>query len=380
MLLLGSSFAQAVVDENHFLEGQFQVGTGFRYLKSDSNYASFGSETVLNGANRSYTAMDLDLSARYVLMDRWGLHTNIVMANAETTNLDATRKNSVLSSISAGTDILFLYGSHFLWGDINATMPIDKYDKSIDNPLTSDGVMSLSTSLNYLKPFRNWSFEAGLGFKYRLEGRSALLPYSLGASYHFGKWYVGGGFSGFQSVIDDADTDSQSVRNSTLNRANGGSMLYSSINPSAVFAELKVGRISQGSNHLEGIVRTTLAGDNYAAYTEGLIRWTILFGYERDPKSIEKRIREIPSQFEADTQDGVDQSLFEGDPVKVVPKKVIKKTESEEREAEIITESGEDPSIELRKKKKVNKKKKKKRIPNSENFEEVEVEEEPSNQ
>ncbi len=377
--ILGSQFAQAVVDENHFMEGQFQIGSGFRYVKTDSNYASFGSETVLNGVNRGYSSMDLDLTARYVLIDRWGLHGNLVMSNAESTNTDATRKNSNLASVSLGTDILFLYGSHFLWGDVNATLPVDKFDKNADNPLTSDGVVSFATTLNYLKPFRNWTFEGGLGFKYRLEGRSALMPYNAGASYHFGKWYLGGGFSGFQSVINDADTDSQIVRNTTLTRANGGSLIYSSINPAAIFAELKVGRLSQGSNHLEGIVRTTLAGDNYAAYTEGLVRWFWYFGYERDPKSLEKRIREIPTEFEADTQDGVDQSLFENNAGEL-PRKAVRKNveafedESEPDDADLLDEEGPEPTIQLKKKKRPTKKikKKKKRVPNSEDFQESE--------
>ncbi len=329
LILVGfsSSLAQAVVEESHFLEGQLEMGVGFRYLKTDSNYTSMGSSPVLNGPGRSYSTMDIDLYSRYVVVDKWGLYGGMTFANSESTNTDATRRNPTVSQVLLGTDVLLLYGRHFLWGNFDITSPVARYDKNTDTALTSDGVIAFGTGLNYLFPWNNWTIEGNLGFDYRLEGRSALLPWEVSGSYHFGRWYTGLGFSGFQTVIEDADTNARSVRDATLVRANGGSYIYSSINPSVVFVELKGGRLSQGSNQLEVILRSTVSGAQYAAYTELAARWTWFFGNEKDTRSLEKKIRQIPVNFEVNTDDGVDQNLFKGPPTQLDAYKNRKRNE-----------------------------------------------------
>src|SRR5262249_17961177 len=104
---------------------------------------------------------------------------------------------------------------------------------------------------------------AYLGYAYRDEGRSSILPYRLGALYASSHLWVVGEYRGYRSMSDDSDTNNSLLRAIQLARMNGGSYQFYSLNPSVAEVAAQVGyRFTVYS--IYGGVAQTMSGESTA--------------------------------------------------------------------------------------------------------------------
>lgn len=101
--------------------------------------------------------------------------------------------------------------------------------------------MSVSGGLWLVKDFGSFYIYLSGFYLYRDEGRSHLLPWSLGTEFDFNGFYVGAEGYGFESVTDDEETSTPTNKTTITNRVNAGSLTYYAVNPQEIAAKVWFG-------------------------------------------------------------------------------------------------------------------------------------------
>lgn len=271
------------------------------YFSSTANYSDDGSSTDLaNGGD--FTSVMGDFIFSYDWKPDWRFYGGATAGYVETSDGNFTRSNSGLNEIVAGAQNWYDVGSFDLGVQGDFVYPFFKIDENSDEAFMGEGAMRIRTGawaiypMGPLKPF------GYLGFEYRDGGRSFLLPYSVGMKYTLGKIWVQGEFRGYESVVDDADTDNRADRDVILSNVNGGSYRFYSINPAVSEIAAEVG-IRLGSITLLGGVAMTVIGSSSA---DG---WTAMAGFAYSP-SIGPREKVIEDDFKIRSE-RYDESVFQ---------------------------------------------------------------------
>jgi len=309
----------------------FEVGTDFFY--SEANYGSGGTSQSLPSGNH-YQLWNIDFGTRYIPRSTWSVFAAGTVSNAESKDSVATRSNSSLSQALVGFDFLMYSDAFQLIPEIVGVMPFEKIDPATDTVANSEGVLEVRSRLIAQKDFGGWRGYGWLGFNYRGDGRSFLMPWGVGAQWKLTRLRLGAELFGYQSVSDDTDKDSL-LRTSYINGVNAGSLKFYGANPSLMDTQLYAAWMISPKWTLQANGGMTLTGSNSAAgfHVGGFIRYSfdMTEGYTEDlyepvrspvpnyrsnmynnEMSSEKKVR----NFREETDDGVDQNLFRPRPTK----------------------------------------------------------------
>jgi opacity protein-like surface antigen len=324
MLSTSVAFAQDVYKP--FVAGRFDSYLGAEYFTTSANYDSNGSkQSLLPGA--SLTDISTDLSIRYLFWDNFGLNTGLTFNSVDTNNGVQSRSNSELTYYTLGADLELYHTYNWsLYVEGQFKIANEQISLTADDAIASDGASE--GLLSGVGVFQNedWRMYAKLGYDYRAEGLSALLRYGVGADYALGKFRVGLDFPGYSSVQDDEKTSTPTDRDLLTNRVNAGSKKFYAINPNSLEGTL-YGTYSWNNSFAVKIYGgSTLIGSNSA---EGIVAG-IQLNWGFGPAKKNFKSKDVPNKsnfsddeegFKVDTNDGVNQEIFQKSQTAPAPKK-----------------------------------------------------------
>ena len=329
MLLNLSSFAHADEIFRIFAANRFDSDFSVNYFKTEANFASNGSQQSLP-SGYSFQIIDTAVSARYVLLQDFGLHGGMNIGSSEATDILATRRNSTLNYVDVGADYAFFQSRNFsLYGDLTYRHAVEKISSDTDSSLNGDGASEVHATVTtlfdvgYMQPFLSG------GINYRMEGLSTLLTYKLGLQTLVGRFAFGGALNGYVSVVDDSKTSSPTERELITNRVNATSKKFYAINPNLLDADLFLrfmftpnlamhvngGYTVTGSNsalgfHVGGGVTWGFGGDQYANFSKPSHPLITPATPPARPQAPHSQPPPPVKKFQEDTSDGVNQDYF----------------------------------------------------------------------
>lgn len=344
-ILLSTSGALALDNYKEFKRDTWDFQLGTNYFSSEGNYDSSGKkQNLVSGAK--YTLLDFNFETRYTPRRDWSVFASGNIGNSESDNTVAKRTNSTLNEITAGAEFLAYSEMFELIPEVGFVAPLEKVDMNSDSSLNSEGVLQAWGRLIVQKDFGPARGYGWLGFQYRGDGRSYLMPWGFGAQVKASRVRFGGEVFGSQSISDDEDkgTFKEATRLAYLNQVNAGSFKFYSINPSIIDTKIYADILINPAWTLQVNGGMTLAGNNAADgfHVGGFIRYSydMSSGYVERPYapvsspvppqrsemhdrsdtqlSSEKKVQ----QFREDTDDGVAQEEFKARPTKPPKKKV----------------------------------------------------------
>ncbi|MNT01642.1 hypothetical protein D3C72_1361170 [compost metagenome] len=275
----------------------FEANT--QYFSSTKNFNSSGKSESLPSGN-TYSLWDTTLETRYTPRRTYSIFGSLNIANSQAKDSVATRKNSSITDALLGMDFFMYSGTVDLIPEATIDIPFQAIDAEADDALNSEGVMQVSGRMNVQKDLRPLKLYGYLGFTYRGDGRSFLLPWGSGFEYKATRrWLFGAELFGYQSMTDDKDTGDELNRNSHINTVNAGSMAFYSVNPdvidSKVFLQYRITRpLTFGFD-----AGMTLAGKNMADgyHIGGFFRYTfdLTEGYVQPPPTPTPAPSPVPS-------------------------------------------------------------------------------------
>jgi hypothetical protein len=318
LLALQGEMARASFDDyQRFRRGSYDFGFETRYEKTTANYLSSGNNYRALPYDQSFELLNFNLKAKYDLSRRSSWYSNLGIASSTSFGVDAKRTNSGVTDATLGY-IYMPYNDTFdLLTDFSVLAPFNKISENTDTALNNEGVIQVAGILRLQKEFGWLGGFTYIGGLYR-QTRSALLPWGVGVEVGAGPgWSFGGKIFGFQSITDDADTNTKTQRQIVNDRVNGGSLKFYAVNPSWIDSEASIKFQARNGWGVAGSLGTTLTGTNYAA---GLHAGAaVLYAWDSEPRYYLKNStsedglgseRKVP-KFKEEVNDGVDQKLFE---------------------------------------------------------------------
>lgn len=334
--------AGALDNFKEYRRDQWDFDLGVDYFYSEANFpSSWGSSQNLSSGNH-YSLLSSNLTTRYMPRRNYALFAWGTLANAESKDSIATRTNSTFTEVAVGMDFLMYDDLFQIAPEIIVVMPLQKIEPTTDKVFNSEGVLEVRSRLIAQKDFGSWRGYGWLGFNYRGDGRSFLMPWGVGTQLKFTSARFGAELFGYQSVSEDTDKNSL-VRTAYVNGVNAGSMRFYSENPSIMDSMLYATWMINSKLSLQANGGMTLMGSNAAAgfHVGGFLRYTfdLTEGYTEEPYSppinspvpkyrsnmYDNKDTEISSEkkvksFKEETEDGVDQQIFKSRPTKRPPR------------------------------------------------------------
>lgn len=298
----------------------FEMSGGATYFETTSNFNDVGSKVNLISSNK-YALLDMFLETRYVFKDFWSVRAKAFISNAESKNTDFNRSNSTLNTLEASGDWMVYRGFMDVIPELTMRYSLDQISNTQDSVITNEGVLEIIAMLKAQNNYQWFSYYAGGGYNFRSE-RSSVMPWYVGGGMQWKHSFFGLELNGFQTVTDDSDkgTTNEAIRNTLIQRVNGGSYRFYSVNPShiQVQANLDVG-FSSGFV-VKTYIANSISGQNYAnGLTMGIAVNLLFDTFSNNPHKEVVPVKQVEpvkqdENYQIQTQDGVDQKLFQKEP------------------------------------------------------------------
>ena len=298
----------------------FEMSGGATYFETTSNFNDVGSKVNLISSNK-YALLDMFLETRYVFKDFWSVRAKAFISNAESKNTDFNRSNSTLNTLEASGDWMVYRGFMDVIPELTMRYSLDQISNTQDSVITNEGVLEIIAMLKAQNNYQWFSYYAGGGYDFRSE-RSSVMPWYVGAGMQWKHSFFGLELNGFQTITDDSDkgTTNEAIRNTLIQRVNGGSYRFYSVNPShiQVQANLDVG-FSSGFV-VKTYIANSISGQNYAnGLTMGIALNLLFDTFSNNPHKEVVPVKQVEpvkqdENYQIQTQDGVDQKLFQKEP------------------------------------------------------------------
>jgi hypothetical protein len=298
----------------------FEMSGGATYFETTSNFNDVGSKVNLISSNK-YALLDMFLETRYVFKDLWSVRAKAFISNAESKNTDFNRSNSTLNTLEASGDWMVYRGFMDVIPELTMRYSLDQISNTQDSVITNEGVLEIIAMLKAQNNYQWFSYYAGGGYDFRSE-RSSVMPWYVGGGMQWKHSFFGLELNGFQTITDDSDkgTTNEAIRNTLIQRVDGGSYRFYSVNPShiQVQANLDVG-FSSGFV-VKTYIANSISGQNYAnGLTMGIALNLLFDTFSNNPHKEVVPVKQVEpvkqdENYQIQTQDGVDQKLFQKEP------------------------------------------------------------------
>jgi len=256
----------------------YKLDANMSYFSSSVNYKAGGgvTEDLRNGgsftdiATRVTYTQDLDRIRR--------VYGGIVYSATESFDGFVERANGGFNELLAGGQYWVKSFGYKFGPSADFVYPLVRVDRGADDVLLGEGAMKLR-----LGSWMNWSMGAWqpfgyFGYEYRDEGRSHAVPYNLGIKLRGNSFYALGELRGFERLFSNADSENRNSREDFLQKVNGGSYRFYSLNPSGSEVAAEMG-------FYLGPVTVYAGGAmvvNGSSYADG---WTVVGGVSFSPKA-----------------------------------------------------------------------------------------------
>lgn len=321
LLLLGIPFEARAQAPELPIENQYELRLESSYFTTSGNFNTGGGSTTGLDENSSFTTSQTQFQALYDLRKNLRLNGGLNWGWSESYDgvFDTARHHSGVSEYFAGVQHWTRMDYLFLAPQADFVFPAFRIDENSDQVLIGEGAMRLrggSWALLRIQHFRPFIY---LGYEYRDEGRSHLVPYHLGIQYNSPKFWAQFDFRGYESLIDDEDSNFRDERDLYHRRVNGGSYHFYAINPAYSEIAMEAG-FALGPVNLKTGFALSMNGSSSA---EG---WTGLVGISYAPNLKREDRVEAEKRFEFKTEK-YDQSLFieDAEPTQPPAKRKIRK-------------------------------------------------------
>lgn len=308
----------------------FEISGGATYFESTANFNNVGTKVNLLSSNK-YTLLDTFLESRYVFKELWSVKGQANISNAESKNTDFTRANSALNSVMVGADWMVYRGFMDIIPEISARYSFDPIADNQDSVMTNEGVTEILGLVKAQNNYSWFSYYGGLGYLFRSE-RSGVMPWYLGGGLQWKNSFLGLEIGGFQTIVDDgANGTEESARNALVQKVNAGSYRFYTVNPSHIEARVNLDIGFSNGFIFKSYIANSLSGQNYSSGMTAGLMVTLLFDtFSNKPHKDEPPVREAApvrqqDDYQIQTQDGVDQRLFQKEPEPELPPKRVNK-------------------------------------------------------
>lgn len=322
-------------------DGEIQFYLATEFLYGNGTFDGDGRSKSLNSGSDYLYLLQNPFGVRYSFTDSWAANLEGQFAYAESKSSDATyratRSNSLFNQIRLATDFLLFENPIEIIPELELIVPLEKIDPDKDIVPTSEGVMQTTAALRAQQKFGSFVTFGRLGFTFRGEGRSNLLPYSLAGAFDTGSTLVGLDLTGFQSMSNDKDKNNQAAREDFPVRTMAGVKRFYGVNPNMLDATAFANFTISPKFSFDINAGYILMGTNYA---QGIHVGTVLT-FSFDPKASKAAPRVLPpppppalsdegavEHFSEEVKDGVDQKIFKAEPTpapKLVPPAKLKR-------------------------------------------------------
>ncbi|MGZ3722208.1 MAG: hypothetical protein ACXVA9_04710 [Bdellovibrionales bacterium] len=306
------------------VEGQYEAKGEFQYLTTSANYPSGGgsSSSLLFGGKLTRMLGVAEVTYDFSPAIRFwggfsGGQTTTDNYNAAASVFSTVMQTKTLSGMSEG----WLGGQWWteyqkldIVPQVDFVFPFSRANTNSPDPLLGEGAIRFQAGSWVMLPMNEFTPFGYLGFAYRDEGRSSLLPYNAGLRFgHPETWWIQAEVRGFQSITDDSNSGNRAVRDAYLINVDGGSYEFDAINPSRTdIAAMAGARFNQIG--IYGGFSKSLVGRNSAD------DWEIRAGFTFTGAIFAKAKRsDVPDGFSA-PQEKYDDTIFQND---VVPEPYI---------------------------------------------------------
>lgn len=299
-----------------FRTGEFNLEAAFKYDQSTGNYDNGGKFASLP-SDDSFSLMDLTLGGRWVLYPRVGVIVSTDIAQAQSKDLIKTRTQSSVTNVTAGFDYLWIsHKTWALWPEFTLKYPFHRVDFNSDEVLNDEGAIEATARAVGRMRLGGFDTFAYVGYRYRDEGRSGVMPFGAGGEIPVSNLKVGADLSGYQTVVNDSGTGNTYNRDYVTYR-DGGTLFFDSINPARLDANVWL-KWNHDPVQIKVGGGTTLAAANIAG------GWWAFAAVEYQLQTVWDKQRSHPinpstppggqpyqnSHFQEELDDGVDQNLF----------------------------------------------------------------------
>lgn len=259
----------------------YTVDSSVSYFFTNTNYNSDGqTQGLLNDGE--FTS----IQARFAYIQDWQKvmrgYGGAVIGFTESWDGVNSRSNSALHELFFGGQYWLSYEEKILivpQGDF--VYPLQRLDVNGADVPPGEGAMRIKAGAWGLYPIQEFTPFVYLGYEFRDEARSHLIPYSLGVKYKMDRAiWLQGEYRGYETIQNDDDSSDRVAREFYLSRVAGGSYTFYSVNPSVGELAVSAG-YNMGSLTVYGDVAKTMAGANSA---EG---WTLTLGLTYSPVTSE---------------------------------------------------------------------------------------------
>lgn len=264
--------------------------SGDLFMAKES-FDSDGGAYTLQGSGEYWLA-DIPFGFRHIHGGNLGFEAELKASYAQSKSTDTlngttTRTNSQIHELRVSTDFLYETPTFDLIPEFELVHSFAKIRQTRDDVLLGEGVQSLIGRLHLQTEFGQTDFFSNIGYQRRDDGRSSLLPWSLGLGWQTAWAFFGGRVFGFQSISNDTDRDQPFSREAFINVVNAGASRFYGVNPSSIAAEglmfFKLGRVWE----LQLNAGLDLAGENYS---KGLFAGgTLIFDFGQSEGLIRRR-------------------------------------------------------------------------------------------
>lgn len=262
--ILGLSFwgsAFAAEAPNPPRAGTWEARGTYSYFSTEQNYSSTDTNVLVGDG--SFTHMMGEGLVTYDWQPDWRFSAGMNFGWSESDDGSFTRTNSGVNELLFSAQKWYESGPFDIAPQGDFVYPLWRVDEADDNVLIGEGAMRIRGGAWAFWPRDTYKPFAYLGFEYRDGGRSYLLPYSVGVKLKLNEAWAQAEFRGYESIVDDADSDNFAVRQTYLTRVDAGSFKFYSINPSGSEINLS-GGIQMGQFGVFGGFAISLSGNNSA--------------------------------------------------------------------------------------------------------------------
>ncbi len=292
-------------------QARWKLVSSLDYEKSDGNYNSSGEPQRLpNGG--SFTSSVFDNQLVYDPGEDMAYFTNVGVAYSESIGLGDARTNSNLTYVKLGSDFYLDRSSTESGFRGTFKIPTQRVSSQTDAVLLDEGDMSVRGDFFYRAPFSSFVWNSLVGIEYRDEGRAGLFHYQLGLCNNSKVFQLGADLIGFLTASEDQYTSTPSKRQEITRRVDGGSQKYYAVNPDQLRAKFWTKYWLDMNLKAGAAIVTDVMGKNSSAGLGFLATLEFEFGRIGRPYK-RHRTGDEDANFTVDTDDGVDQRIFDSD-------------------------------------------------------------------
>lgn len=313
---------------SNFKLNETEISTKVSYYSTSTNFDGAGNKVDL-AANGKLKDIELETKLRHILFQNIGIITGFKYNNVDTNNGTTQRNNATLSGYNLGIDYNVYEQPN--WNLVLEALFVgssEAVDQNTNEAIASDGASEARVGVTgYLKLGSMFETSAGVSYNYRTEGLASLLLYNLKIEALFNSVGLGIAYIGLSPVNDDDFVNQTSVRDNVTSRVNAGSKKYYSVNPSSGKAIFDISYNFNSGLKTKLFFGSELSGQNTSQGNTFGAELSWVFGgmpVQKAPVKVSQPLVKKPEQelkldenpeskdqFKVDTEDGVNQNIFQ---------------------------------------------------------------------